>query len=60
MELGISVEEAAKRLGVSERLLWSMVADGEIATYRLRNRRLVPLTELQRIVESAKEEARMG
>ena len=56
MEVGISVKDAAGRLGISVPMMWRLVTGGQVATFRIGARRLVPVTEIQRIVDSAKFE----
>ena len=51
--LGVSVPDAAKMLGVSKNHLWDLIREGTVTTYRLGQRRLVPVTEIERIVRTA-------
>lgn len=49
-ELSVSVAEAARRLGVSERTAWLWVRNGTLPSFRLGGRRLVPVEQLCKIV----------
>ena len=46
-ELAISVEEAARRLGLSRNLAYAMAQRGELPTVRAGRRRIVPLQALE-------------
>jgi len=48
----ISIREAAERLGVSEWTVGRWARQGRFTTVKLGGRRLVPETELDRIIES--------
>jgi excisionase family DNA binding protein len=48
--LQISVREASKILGISQRTLWNIVKTGDIAVNRIGHRVLFPLQELRRYV----------
>lgn len=48
--LFLSVEDAAKLLGIGKTLAWDLVKAGEIPTIRLGTRRLVPRHEVVRMV----------
>ena len=45
----LTVDAFAKRVGISRSTLYAAVAAGEVRSCRLRNRRLIPGTELVRI-----------
>ena len=49
----VSVEEAAQLLGIGKTLAWDMVYRRQLWTICLGKRVLVPLTEIDRIVEGA-------
>jgi excisionase family DNA binding protein len=49
----LSVAEFAHRAGIGRSSAYLMVADGTLRSVRLRNRRLVPASELGRLAESA-------
>lgn len=46
----VSIAEAARRLGISERCAWSMVLGGELPSVRVRHRRLIAVEALRRYV----------
>lgn len=46
-----SVEEAAKVLGISERHAYDMVREGKLPALRLGNRIVVPVHQLERLLE---------
>ena len=45
-----TVLEASKRLGIGRTVLFSLISAGEIRTFKVGNRRLIPESELQRFV----------
>ena len=47
-ELAISVEQAAKRLGLSRNMAYMMAQRGELPSVRAGRRRIVPLAALER------------
>jgi len=49
-QLAYSTPDAANLLGVSIQTVYRMLAAGELRTIKIRGRRLVPASELQRIV----------
>ena len=49
----VSVEEAARLLGIGKSLAWEMVYAQQIKTVRLGKRVLVPLAEIDRIARGA-------
>ena len=44
------VSEVAYRLGVTERKVWSLIAEGRLRTVRLDGRRLVPAAALREFI----------
>jgi excisionase family DNA binding protein len=48
--LALSIPEAAKRLGISRSLAYVAAHKGEIPTFRIGNRMLVPVEALNRII----------
>jgi excisionase family DNA binding protein len=50
-EISVSVEEAARRIGVSEATFWRMIADQKVRTFTVGRRRLIAVTELERFVD---------
>ena len=53
-ELAISVEDAAKRLGIGRSLAYSMANDGRLPTIRLGRRLMVSVPRLTLMVSEAK------
>lgn len=51
--LALSVEEAARRLGMSRKALYAHVAAGRIPCIKLGRRVLIPVAALLRMVEEA-------
>lgn len=49
--LAHSPERAAQRLGISTRAVYSLIATGELRSFKLGKRRLIPDAECQRIVD---------
>lgn len=45
----LSMEQAARRIGVSRGLLYRQAAEGKLKTVKVGTRRLVPRTEIDRI-----------
>jgi len=45
-----SIIEAAKRLGVGRTTVYELIGSGEIRTFKVGNRTLIPEKELQRFV----------
>jgi excisionase family DNA binding protein len=56
--LAVSVDDAAKMLGVSSCTLRRRVADGEIRTIRLGRRVLVPMDVMERVMAAGMDEER--
>jgi excisionase family DNA binding protein len=55
--LAHSVPSAAKRIGTNERAIYTAIASGELRSFKLGKRRLIPDTELQRLVNRKMAEA---
>lgn len=55
--LAHSPDAAARRLGVSTRSVYCLIAAGELRSFKLGKRRLVPDTELQALVQRRLAEA---
>ena len=55
--LAHSPENAAKRLGISTRAVYSHIASGTLRSFKDGKRRLIPDTELQRYVQRRMAEA---
>lgn len=51
--LTVSVEEAAKLLGISRGLAYELVARGELPSLRLGRRRVVPLVGIHELIGDA-------
>ena len=49
----LSVEEFARRAGIGRSSAYLGVADGTLRSIRIRGRRLLPATEVDRLVEAA-------
>jgi excisionase family DNA binding protein len=49
--LAHSPEGAAKRLGISTRAVYTAIAQGELRSFKIGKRRLIPDTECQRLVQ---------
>lgn len=52
-QIAFSVPKAAGRLGIGKSTLWGLIYQGKLKTIRIGTRRLVPDSELQRIVSEA-------
>ncbi len=48
--LAIGVHEAAERLGLSERTVWTLVARGELPCRRIGRRRLFRIVDLEKFL----------
>lgn len=55
--LAHSPDSAAIRLGVSTRSVYNLIAKGELKTFKVGKRRLIPDPELQRLVDRKLAEA---
>jgi excisionase family DNA binding protein len=55
--LAHSPEGAAKRLGISVRAVYTAIAQGDLRSFKMGKRRLIPDTELQRLVQRKMAEA---
>lgn len=49
----ITVEEAARRLGIGRSLAYSLIREGSLPHLRLGSRIVVPVSALQRLLEEA-------
>lgn len=49
----VSVDEAARRLGISVMLAKRLVAKGDLTSFKLGARRLVPVVAINRIINEA-------
>ena len=45
----LSPQQLARRWGKCRQTIYNMIADGELRTFRVRNSRLILMTEIQRI-----------
>lgn len=52
-ETVLTVQEAAERLKISRGLVYSAITDGTIRSVRIGKRRLIPSSEIQRLIDSA-------
>ena len=55
--LARSPKRAAQRLGVSERTVYTLIATGELRSFKIGKRRLVTDPELQRLIDKKMAEA---
>lgn len=55
--LAHSPDSAAKRIGTNTRAVYHLIATGELKSFKLGKRRLVPDTECQRLVQRKLAEA---
>lgn len=53
MRLTVTVNEAARILGCSARLVYDQIEEGKIACLKIGRRRLIPRIEIERIVGMA-------
>lgn len=49
----LTINEVAERLRISKGLVYRMIGDGKLRSIRIGKRRLVPATEVTRLIESA-------
>lgn len=54
----LSLDQTAERLGLSIWTVRKWIQDGKIASNKLGGRRLVPLSEIQRLIEETRVPAR--
>ena len=55
--LVFSVTEAAKTLRISRRLIYELLAAGDLKSFKIRSRRLISVTEVERFIAAREEEA---
>lgn len=48
--LAVSINDAAKALGLGRTSIYAMIADGRLEAFRLRRRRLVTVESIRRLV----------
>ena len=48
--VSVSVPTAAMMIGVSARLIEQLVADGDLASFKIRNRRLIAVSAIEQFV----------
>lgn len=53
------IPEAASRLGLSVWTLRAWIQDGKIASNKLGGRRLIPVSEIERLIEESRVPARV-
>ncbi|QKK09293.1 MAG: helix-turn-helix domain-containing protein [Planctomycetota bacterium] len=56
----LSVSETARAMGVSDRMVWRLIAEGEIRAIKIGRCTRVPCAELERIADSGREVTREG
>ena len=54
--VSVSVATAADMIGISERLVEQLVASGELASFKVRNRRLIAVAAIAEFVDAAQEQ----
>ena len=52
--------EGARRLGVSIWTLRDWIANGKITSHKLGGRRLIPVSEIERLIEKSRQPARVA
>ena len=55
MKLAVTVPEAAAMIGISESMLWKLLADGDLARVKIGRRTLIRVLDLERFLESHTE-----
>lgn len=55
--LAHSPDSAAKRIGTNTRAIYNLIASGELRSFKLGKRRLIPDAECQRLVQRKLAEA---
>ncbi len=53
--LAYSPAEAARSLSVSERTVWRLISSGELSTFKLGTRTLIPASDLLALVERLRQ-----
>ena len=56
MKLAVTVPEAAAMIGISESMLWQLLAAGDIAKVKIGRRTVIRVAELQRFLEGHTEQ----
>ena len=54
--VSVSVATAADMIGISERLVEQLVASGELASFKVRNRRLIAVAAIAEFVDVAQQQ----
>jgi excisionase family DNA binding protein len=49
-ERSFGVDTAARMLGVSPSTIWRLVRDEQIGSFKIRDRRLIPASEIERLL----------
>lgn len=52
-ETVLTVPETAERLKISRSLVYKAISDGTLRSVRIGKRRLIPVSEVQRLIDSA-------
>jgi excisionase family DNA binding protein len=55
--LSVTVEEAAKAIGISRSSMYAEIKRGRIRTFKIAGRILIPWTELTSLIDRAREES---
>jgi excisionase family DNA binding protein len=53
IQMGLSVSNFAKTMGLSRTLVYSLIGSGTIKTIKLGDRRIIPASEVTRLLETA-------
>ena len=53
-ETVLTVEEVAERLKISKSHVYSAIRDGKLRSFRIGKRRLIPVGEIARLIDSAR------
>ncbi len=60
MKLAVTVPEAAAMIGISESMLWRLLAVGDIAKVKIGRRTLIRVVELERFLSDTEQHDQMG
>ncbi len=56
--LAVNVPEAARLLGICERLCWVLIRSGELVSFKARSRRLVAIAEIEAYIRRQQDAER--
>ena len=60
MNLAVAVPEAAAMIGISESMLWRLLAAGDIAKVKIGRRTVIRVVELERFLSDTGQHDQMG